>query len=102
MNFMTIKDASDRWGITPRRISTLCNKGRIDGAVKASGVWILPADAQKPEDARMKNGIYVGWREKINLAENDYVQNLKNVEATFHMEGMRLSPAAKKNMITLC
>ena len=34
MDIQTIKEASALWGISIRRISVLCNKGRISGAQK--------------------------------------------------------------------
>lgn len=34
MDYMTLKEASEKWGVTPRRINYLCASGRIPGAVK--------------------------------------------------------------------
>lgn len=41
-----------KWGITSRRIAILCEQGRIDGVVKKGKTWLIPCDAEKPEDAR--------------------------------------------------
>lgn len=30
--FMTVKQASEKWGISERRIRTLCSDGKISGA----------------------------------------------------------------------
>ena len=57
--YMTIKDASEKWNIGLRRINTLCNEGRIEGASKVGNVWVIPVDAEKPNDARIKTGQYV-------------------------------------------
>ena len=32
--YMTIKQAAEKWDVTPRRIQFLCSKGRIKGATK--------------------------------------------------------------------
>lgn len=32
--YMTIQEASEKWGIGQRRINTLCHEGRIKGASK--------------------------------------------------------------------
>lgn len=49
MNEMiTVQIAAQKWSITPRRVQFLCNQGRIDGAVKKSGIWFIPAVTQKP------------------------------------------------------
>lgn len=57
-HLMTIKDASNLWGITVRRISSLCNDGRIDGAVQKGRKWYIPANTPKPADLRVKTGAY--------------------------------------------
>ena len=46
---------SKKWGITSRRIAILCEQGRIDGVVKKGKTWLIPCDAEKPEDARKNN-----------------------------------------------
>ena len=57
--YMTSKEASEKWGIGLRRINTLCNEGRIDGASKIANVWVIPVDAEKPRDERIKSGRYI-------------------------------------------
>lgn len=55
MNYITVVEASEKWGISERRIQKLCEGNRIDGAVKFGRSWAIPKDAQKPVDARFKN-----------------------------------------------
>ena len=55
MNYMTLKEASEKWGVTPRQINYLCAGGRIPGAVKMATIWLIPKDAEKPADRRFKN-----------------------------------------------
>lgn len=57
--YMTIKEASEKWGIGLRRINTLCNEGRIEGASKIANVWVIPVVAEKPRDERIKSGRYI-------------------------------------------
>lgn len=64
MDFMTVQQASELWEVSPRRVHKLCADGRIKGAVKISGVWLLPSDSQKPADARIKSGKYIIFRNK--------------------------------------
>ncbi|QSX04792.1 DNA-binding protein [Sedimentibacter sp. zth1] len=57
MEYMTAQDAANKWGITRRRVQILCSEGRIKGATKMANLWVLPKDAEKPNDARKcKNG----------------------------------------------
>ena len=54
LDYLTTIEVAKLWHITPRRISTLCTEGRIEGAVKKGNTWLIPSDAKKPEDARFK------------------------------------------------
>lgn len=57
--FMTLKEASVEWGISARRINALCVEERIPGAQKLGNMWIIPIDAEKPKDERIKSGKYI-------------------------------------------
>lgn len=54
MEYMTLKEASEKWGVSPRRINYYCSDGRIAGAEKKGTVWLIPIDAKKPTDKRFK------------------------------------------------
>lgn len=56
---MSITEASKKWGISNRRIQTLCVQGRISGVSRLGTVWAIPIDAEKPADARIKSGKYI-------------------------------------------
>jgi len=55
MDYMTTRELSIKWDITDRRILQYCNAGRIKGAVKMGNTWIIPKDAEKPVDGRLKS-----------------------------------------------
>ena len=59
MDYMTISEAATKWNLSNRRIQTLCSQGRIPGAERAGYCWLLPKDAEKPVDARIKSGKYM-------------------------------------------
>ena len=52
MQYITVKQTSERWGISDRRVRFLCAEGRIKGAVKKGRAYLIPADALKPIDGR--------------------------------------------------
>jgi len=54
MDYMTLKEAAEKWGVTPRRVNYYCAAGRIPGAVKMAGVWLIPKNAENPTDRRRK------------------------------------------------
>lgn len=58
MEYITIQEAAEKWGISSRRIQVLCSEGRIAGAAKFGRQWAIPADLEKPADARIKTGKY--------------------------------------------
>lgn len=59
MEYITIQAACKKWGISERRIQALCTEGRLEGAQKFGRQWAIPADLEKPLDARIKNGRYM-------------------------------------------
>ena len=57
---------SAKWGVKARQVALLCEKGRVPGAYKVGTNWIIPADAEKPADARIKSGKYIGAGQSEN------------------------------------
>lgn len=54
MEYSTTTEISKEWNISSRRIGILCTEGRIEGAIKKGKMWLIPSDAKKPEDGRLK------------------------------------------------
>lgn len=54
--YMTTKDAAEKWGVSDRRVRTLCAAGKIPGAYQEGRGWKIPADTEKPEDGRFRSG----------------------------------------------
>ena len=48
MEFYTTKEIAEKWNVSSRRVTTLCNEGRVDGAVLKGNVWLIPGDVSKP------------------------------------------------------
>lgn len=59
MEYLSITQTAEKWGLTKRRIQVLCNEDRIPGVMRIGKVWAIPASAKKPEDARIKSGKYI-------------------------------------------
>lgn len=53
--FLTVKQASEKWGISDRRIRVLCSEGKISGAYREGRGWKIPVGAKKPADGRYKS-----------------------------------------------
>lgn len=54
MEFLKIDDLAAQWGISPRRLQTLCAEGKIEGATRFGRAWMIPKTAKKPVDGRTK------------------------------------------------
>jgi len=54
MDYLKIDEVAARWGISTRRLQTLCAEGKIEGATRFGRAWMIPKDAKKPRDGRMK------------------------------------------------
>jgi hypothetical protein len=54
MDYLTVKEMGEKWGISGRRVTYYCEAERIKGAIKKGYMWLVPADAEKPKDGRYK------------------------------------------------
>ncbi|WP_367568769.1 Fic family protein [Lacrimispora sp.] len=52
--YMTVKQASEKWNISDRRVRILCSEGKIPGVTREGRSWLIPVDARKPDDGRFK------------------------------------------------
>ena len=52
VEYMSAREAADKWGVSQRRVAVLCAEHRIDNATMVGNMWIIPTTAQKPVDAR--------------------------------------------------
>lgn len=59
MELKSVREKAEEWGITPRRVQILCGEGRVEGAVRVGRAWVIPDDAKKPDDVRIKSGKYI-------------------------------------------
>lgn len=68
----TCKEKALEWNVSPRSVNDMCKKGRIQGAIKEKGSWLIPDDAPKPMDGRVSNGKYI----KKNMVAKAEVKSL--------------------------
>lgn len=52
MEYISAREAADKWGISQRRVAVLCAEKRIENATMVGNMWLIPATAEKPTDAR--------------------------------------------------
>ena len=59
MEYLSVRQTAEKWGISTKRIQFICKQGRIPGAFIVGNSWAIPADAEKPKDQRIKSGKYI-------------------------------------------
>lgn len=52
--YITVQEAAEKWGITPRQVQILCKANRIVGATRMSRIWIIPENAEKLTNDKRK------------------------------------------------
>ncbi len=52
--YLSARETAEKWNISEKRVRVLCRENRIAGAVQSGRNWLIPSDAVKPADARLK------------------------------------------------
>lgn len=64
MDYISAAQAAQKWGISIKRVQILCKEGRILGIERIGHAWLIPKDAEKPADRRIKSGKFIGFSKK--------------------------------------
>mgnify|MGYP000854753836 CR=1 FL=1 len=111
---MQIREASEKWNISERRIRQLIQDGRIEGAEKIGTTWNIPDDTSKPVDKRIKELIEF----KINISDDFFddidkkleklnnkrplsKETVKSLQETINLEWTYNSNGIEGNTLTL-
>lgn len=52
MQYISVREAAQTWGISERRVQKLCETQRIAGVLRFGRSWMIPVSAEKPSDLR--------------------------------------------------
>lgn len=55
MEYLTVKEAAEKWGISGRVVTYHIVDGRIPGVVRKGNIWLIPASEPRPEDLRKQS-----------------------------------------------
>ena len=44
MDYMTLKEAAEKWGVTPRRVEKQCEKRKAVCCDRSGTLWIFPGE----------------------------------------------------------
>lgn len=107
MNYISVKEAAEKWGINSRRVQLLCNENRIVGAQRVGSYWVIPEDAEKPEDARKKETKKPIVNQNIRIErvwampnKNTFeVKPINNLIVEEMTDGLWIDPFANRNKL---
>ena len=54
VKYIKVSQAAEKWGISTRRVRVLCAEGKIEGAIQNGKLYMIPENAEKPRDGRLK------------------------------------------------
>lgn len=98
MDYILAKEAAEKWGITVRRVQVLAKENRIPGVKLVGKTWMIPADAQKPEDIRKTTDVTY-YRFPLLISGNyseEYVENYFSEDEKKILLAEKLSVKNKK------
>lgn len=104
MNYIKASVAAEKWGISPRRVRMLCAEGKIEGAVQKGKIYMIPENAQKPADGRVKYNIFADIEsKKARLSERRPLTEgeVERLREEFMIEFTYNSNAIEGNTLTL-
>lgn len=98
MNYISVKQAAEKWDISERSVRGYCQEGKIEGAFLVGKTWSIPENATKPE--RKKREVNCR-RTLMNVLKDERENHISGgiyhklqIEFTYnsnHIEGSRLT-----------
>lgn len=75
MDFITVKEAAEKWGVSTRRVQILCAEKRIRGAYRFGKSWMIPATAILPNARRAEEAPMLPMPRKCPLLDMTDIYN---------------------------
>jgi len=108
MDYLSTKQASEKWGISQRRVRVLCEQGKIVGAIRTGKSFSIPKDSKKPVDGRFKELTLAEIYQKIEHKKQELNSRrpltkgeLERLNEDFMIEYTYNSNAIEGNTLTL-
>lgn len=89
MEYMTVKEKANEWGISERQVQYYCRQMQLDGVIKQGGIWLVPKDAEKPCNNKVKElrvlslfsgcgGMDLGFEGHFDIFKQQYNSNINS------------------------
>lgn len=93
MNYISVSEMAEKWGLSERTVRNYCVCGRIDNAKLTGKTWHIPENAVRPKTKKPDTLLGVLKREKAGKTSGGIYHKIQ-IELTFnsnHMEGSGLT-----------
>lgn len=47
MEYLTTAEVAEKWKVSRRRVTVLCDTGRLEGAIQEGKIWLIPSTTKK-------------------------------------------------------
>ena len=108
MEYLSVKEVAEQWGVSGRTIRDYCEKGKIRNAFQLGQKWQIPDNAKKPckEDSqyRTKNKLLNTLRREKKSKSRDGIYGITQKEFAYHsnfLDNIELSKELIKKLFEI-
>ena len=95
MEFISVSQFAEKYGISERTARNYCATGKIEGAFLTGKTWNIPADAELPRRSKRKmSPLLAALREQKEMRMKGGIYHRTQIDLTYnsnHIEGSRLT-----------
>ena len=98
MDYISVSQAAEKWGVSERSIRNYCQQGRIVGAVLNGHSWLIPESAVKPDRKKRRGKVPDDLLSRLKIEKESGmtggIYHKIQIELTYnsnHIEGSRLT-----------
>jgi len=96
MDYLSVKQFAEKYGISERSVRNYCTTGRIDGAFLTGKTWNIPSDAVLPrrKSAKKVSPLLNALREQKAIRMKGGIYHHTQIDLTYnsnHIEGSKLT-----------
>lgn len=98
MDYISVSQAAEKWGVSERSIRNYCQQGRIIGAVLNGHSWLIPESSEKPDRKKRRGKVPDDLLSRLRIEKEagmtGGIYHKIQIELTYnsnHIEGSRLT-----------
>ena len=98
MDYISVSQAAEKWGLSERSIRNYCRQGRIVGAVLNGHSWLIPESAVKPDRKKRQGKVPDDFLSRLRIEKEAGMSGgiyhkiqIELTDNSNHIEGSRLT-----------